>query len=69
MRQRDLPKGSEHIVTGIFTGTVTAGSTAMTAPAEPSRPHRPHVGVHLILSCDGEVLLSLRANTGFADGS
>ncbi|MFE3454137.1 NUDIX domain-containing protein [Nonomuraea sp. NPDC059194] len=30
---------------------------------------RPHVGVHLILRQHGKVLLLLRANTGFADGS
>jgi ADP-ribose pyrophosphatase YjhB (NUDIX family) len=30
---------------------------------------RPHVGVHLILRRQDKVLLLLRANTGFADGS
>ncbi|MGP3918867.1 NUDIX hydrolase [Nonomuraea sp. 10N515B] len=38
----------------------------MAAPAE---TFRPHVGVHLILIRGGKVLLLLRANTGFADGS
>ncbi|MEV6030008.1 NUDIX domain-containing protein [Nonomuraea sp. NPDC052116] len=37
--------------------------------ATPSEPFRPHVGVHLILIAAGKVLLLLRANTGFADGS
>jgi 8-oxo-dGTP pyrophosphatase MutT (NUDIX family) len=31
--------------------------------------YRPHVGVHLILTAGGKVLLLRRANTGFADGS
>jgi 8-oxo-dGTP diphosphatase len=31
--------------------------------------YRPHVGVHLILTTGGKVLLLRRANTGFADGS
>jgi 8-oxo-dGTP diphosphatase len=31
--------------------------------------YRPHVGVHLILTANGKVLLLRRANTGFADGS
>lgn len=31
--------------------------------------YRPHVGVHLILTIGGKVLLLRRANTGFADGS
>ncbi|MGW4412695.1 NUDIX hydrolase [Nonomuraea sp. NPDC004702] len=35
----------------------------------PAETFRPHVGAHLILIHDGDVLLSLRANTGFADGS
>ena len=30
---------------------------------------RPHVGIHLILIERGKVLMLLRANTGFADGS
>jgi 8-oxo-dGTP diphosphatase len=37
--------------------------------AEPAEIFRPHVGVHLILVRDGKVLLLLRANTDFADGS
>jgi 8-oxo-dGTP diphosphatase len=31
--------------------------------------YRPHVGVHLILTANGKVLLLRRASTGFADGS
>jgi 8-oxo-dGTP diphosphatase len=31
--------------------------------------YRPHVGVHLILTSGGKVLLLRRADTGFADGS
>jgi 8-oxo-dGTP diphosphatase len=31
--------------------------------------YRPHVGVHLILTAGGKVLLLRRAGTGFADGS
>jgi 8-oxo-dGTP diphosphatase len=34
-----------------------------------SSSYRPHVGVHLILTDGGKVLLLRRANTGFADGS
>ena len=34
----------------------------------PAGPYRPQVGVHLILTRDGKVLLLRRANTGFADG-
>ncbi|MEU6725445.1 NUDIX domain-containing protein [Nonomuraea wenchangensis] len=34
-----------------------------------TEPFRPHVGVHLILIEDGKILMLLRANTGFADGS
>jgi 8-oxo-dGTP diphosphatase len=30
--------------------------------------YRPGVGVHLILHREGQILLGLRANTGFADG-
>jgi 8-oxo-dGTP diphosphatase len=30
--------------------------------------YRPGVGVHLILHLEGQILLGLRANTGFADG-
>ncbi|MER6948077.1 NUDIX domain-containing protein [Nonomuraea sp. NPDC000554] len=37
--------------------------------AAPADTFRPHVGVHLILIHQGQVLLLLRANTGFADGS
>ena len=29
---------------------------------------RPDVGVHLLLIADNQILLGLRANTGFADG-
>jgi ADP-ribose pyrophosphatase YjhB (NUDIX family) len=35
----------------------------------PAAAYRPHVGVHLILTRNGQVLLLRRANTGFADGS
>ncbi|MEU4332807.1 NUDIX hydrolase [Nonomuraea dietziae] len=37
--------------------------------AAPGETFRPHVGVHLILRQQNKVLLLLRANTGFADGS
>ncbi|MER7500427.1 NUDIX domain-containing protein [Nonomuraea pusilla] len=33
-----------------------------------TEPFRPHVGVHLIIIRDNEVLLLLRARTGFGDG-
>ncbi|WP_093168058.1 NUDIX domain-containing protein [Sinosporangium album] len=54
------------IACGCSQHIAAAGSTGVVEPAE---TFRPHVGVHLTLIQDGKVLLLLRANTGFADGS
>jgi 8-oxo-dGTP diphosphatase len=46
--------------------TISRRSQAMPAT---ETSYRPHVGVHLVLTANGKVLLLRRANTGFADGS